>query len=192
MESPLRGLSSFGRASQVMRSVRRTGRENHALRPTVWIGLVLVSVAVAAGVYLLRQSLTQPRAPESPGRAAGKPFPEPSRTEEIIARFVGHVGDVGLPDAPVRVFPIGHDPRFVLPVTVSRVVEGALPQQGGEVRFLIHSPALFFGRNLGELPAGNHPEGEFIFTLVATGSSDGTAYDLRMARLDDGAMPAGE
>jgi hypothetical protein len=130
------------------------------------------------------------KASEQPGPSqptANGPAPVAAVRHRVVARFVGELGEVGLPQARTKVIPIGYDPNFVVPIRVSRVVEGRLSLEGGTITFLIHSPALFFGANLGAPPEGNHPEGQFLFTLVADEAPEGTAYDLSMSRLEPAA-----
>jgi hypothetical protein len=91
---------------------------------------------------------------------------------------------VSLPGEPVKVIPIGNDPRFVLSIKISKMIEGALPSKAESVAFLIHSPSRFFADNLPRTPVqdGSYPEGEFVFTLLAKhGPTGASEFDLRMA-----------
>jgi hypothetical protein len=122
----------------------------------------------------------------APGAAAASHKDPADGSPEIVARFVGTVAEVSLPHEPVEVIPIGYDAHFALSVNVVRVMEGSLPGKGRPVRFLIHSPALFFFENLGPVPTpkADYPQGEFVFTLLMEGAQDGARrYNLRMAPL---------
>jgi hypothetical protein len=118
---------------------------------------------------------------------ATAPAPSPQATAEptqTVARFVGTVTNVSLPGEPVKVIPIGNDPRFVLSIKISKLLEGKLPTAGDHVAFLIHSPSRFFSESLRTAPAPDttYPAGEFVFTLVAMRDPTGTPeFDLRMA-----------
>jgi len=83
----------------------------------------------------------------------------------VVARFEGEIEDAVLPKNRTKGIPIGPDPRFVLVIGKVNVVQGALPGDwDGEVTFLIHSPAMFFGLKLGESRT-EVPKGRFMFTL---------------------------
>jgi len=119
--------------------------------------------------------------PATPPAPSPQPATEPT---QIVARFVGIVTNVSLPGEPVKVMPIGNDPRFVLSIKISKVLEGKLPTVGDRVAFLIHSPSRFFADNLPHTPVqeGSYPEGEFVFTLLAKHApTGGPEFDLRMA-----------
>jgi hypothetical protein len=145
-------------------------------------GPLCTRTAPASSTPTATPASTQAPSPQVPSpQAATDPM-------QIVARFIGAITDVSLPREPVRVIPIGNDPRFVLSIKISKVLEGKLPTTGDRVAFLIHSPSRFFGGNLPNTPVreGSHPEGEFVFTLVAKHDPTGTPeFDLRMAPLEN-------
>ena len=131
-------------------------------------------------------------APRTPTAAAATPQTSPSADHQaaadaphVVARFIGVITGAALPREPVKVIPIGVDPRFVLSIRIVRMVEGTLPTTGDNAAFLIHSPSRFFADNLPKTPVreGAYPEGEFVFSLVGKRSSTGAPeFELRMAR----------
>jgi hypothetical protein len=127
-------------------------------------------------------ALATPTAPSATPQAASAPAAADST--QIVARFLGTITGLSLPGEPVRVIPIGPDPRYVLSLKVSKMLEGGLPNRGDSVAFLIHSPSRFFATNLPGTPVreGTYPQGEFVFSLVGTRGPTGTAeFDLHMA-----------
>lgn len=123
-----------------------------------------------------------PTAPSATPPAPSPPAtPEPTRT---VARFLGTITGLSLPGDPVKVIPIGVDPRYVLSLKISKMIEGALPGKGDSVAFLIHSPSRFFAENLPSTSVreGTYPHGEFVFSLVGTRAPTGAAdFELHMA-----------
>jgi hypothetical protein len=130
-------------------------------------------------------------APATPPAAAPTPQPTLSPSQQaavdaphVVARFVGTITSAALPRDPVKVIPIGVDPKFVLAIRIVKMIEGTLPNRGDSATFLIHSPSRFFADNLPKTPVreGGYPEGEFVFSLIGKRGSAGTAeFELHMA-----------
>lgn len=105
--------------------------------------------------------------------------------------FEGRIVEAGLAQQPVQVIPVDMDAHFVLAVEVEDAngcIPGGLPRR---TNFLIHSPALFFGFQLGRLPreSGGAVEGTYSFRLEAEPlDADRWTFDLEIRDLGPAAV----
>ena len=135
----------------------------------------LLRACLAALVLVAMSSPVRPEAQEAPA-------PEIEWTTE--ARFEGTVVGMDLGAGDLPTLPVGYDPRYTMQVRVSKILDGRLPVGPGErLGFLIHSPSLFFMRNLGRKPDEfqGFIEGPFEFTILRRDLEEGrAAFDLRI------------
>ncbi len=83
------------------------------VRRGAWIGLV---AGVVVGVWALYWLLVPPELSQSRPPGAGAAGHAGDASQKVVARFVGTIGEIGLPRRPLKVIPIGYDPNFVQPV----------------------------------------------------------------------------
>lgn len=153
---------------------------------SLYAGLLVTGLGVAVAILLARHLHGEENV--LPGSACPATDAPPAPTTIV---FRGRIVGSGLPRKPLRVIPVDIDPHFLLAVEVEDA-EGCIP--GGLPRrtnFLIHSPALFFGFQLGRLPreSGGAVAGTYSFRLQAEPiDADRWTFDLSIRDLAPAAV----
>ncbi len=103
--------------------------------------------------------------------------------ETVVARFEGEFVSAGQPPESTAILPLDLlEVWYVVEVRLMKLLEGRLPDGWStEIRFGVHSPAIFFGMRGLDGGEGRVPPGTFRFTLWWT--PDGR-YDLDAEALE--------
>ena len=179
-------IDLHGQRGRLSRSLQRRDRQPELKLTTLASRLVASGVAIALGVLVPAYVVGADDI--VPGSACPTSDDPPAPTAIL---FQGRIVEGGLAQRPMPVIPVDVDAHFVLAVEVDNA-EGCIP--GGLPRrtnFLIHSPALFFGFQLGRLPreSGAAVEGTYSFRLEAKPlAADRWTFDLGIRDLGPAAV----